>query len=358
MIGIIYCGDISRAPFLDKYIKILNKYKSDYKVIFWNRSGITKYYGDEYIAYEKTSDVYGNKLKKIFPFIGFSRFVRDVIKKGGFSRLIILTTFSGLIIFPILIGKYNNKFIFDFRDLTYERIFFFRIMVRKISEAAFFTCVSSPEFRDFVEPKIVLSHNFRYDDINDTISLGEDRTEKKQRLLHIGISRGIDYNKRLIDLFGGDKRFEVTIAGAGNDSSDVIMAAKKFDNIHIVGEYDYKQKEQYITKCDAMLYYYPCSFNNNRALANKYYDGLIYKKPLVGNRKTYSGQRIENKKVGISVDIDNEDTPDLIYQYLVNMDYDVYMQNAEREMRDILEDDKKYMHMIENFVILDDGKRR
>ena len=37
MVGIIYCSDLNRAPFIQKYIDIMNKCDCEYRIILWDR---------------------------------------------------------------------------------------------------------------------------------------------------------------------------------------------------------------------------------------------------------------------------------------------------------------------------------
>lgn len=352
MVGIIYCSDLNRAPFIQKYIDIMNKCDCEYRIILWDRSGTRNEYPASCIVYDKVSDLYDKKCKKLLPFIGFSRFVRNVINNYKFRKLIVLTTFSAIVILPLLYSKYKNRFIFDFRDLSYERLFAFRCLVKGIAKKSYFTCVSSPQFKVFVGSNTVISHNFKYSDLKNT-KKEEFNVHEQINLLHIGISRGDEYNKKIIDVFGGDDRFTVTIAGSGNNTENVLNAAQHHSNIHVFGHYDNSQKSSFIERCDALLYYYPCSFNNNTALANKYYDGLIYTKPLIGNENTYSGRRIVKKGIGFSINIEKEDVSTEIYNYLTNLNYKEYYSCVKSELDLILSEDKEYLKKIEEFLRVD-----
>jgi len=99
-----------------------------------------------------------------------------------------------------------------------------------------------------------------------------------------------------------------------------------------------------------LLYYYPCSFNNNRALANKYYDGMIFKKPLIGNKNTYSGKRIMKAGLGISVDIDNNDVTNQIYKNMNRIRIDEYEKLVQKELDKVIKEDQKYVKAIDSFV--------
>jgi len=195
----------------------------------------------------------------------------------------------------------------------------------------------------------VMAHNFRYSDMDKKIEKMEINRDVIN-LLHIGITRGESYNKKLADIFGNDKRFEVNIVGSGNDTETFKDYTKNLSNVNVVGTYNNEEKNKYISNATMLLYYYPCDFNCNRALANKYYDGIIYKKPLIGNINTYSGKRLSDKGLGISLDIDDENFADKLYEYISNLNSSEYINSANSEMKNILEEDSVYLDKIAVFL--------
>ncbi len=350
MVGIVYCNELNMCPYIDKYIEALERNNEDYKVILWNRSGDGKTYPSNYIVYRKKSELYISKWKKIGAFMGYYEFLHREITGNSFDKLIMLTSLPTILCYGILKRKYKNKYIYDFRDMSFERIPLYRKMVEDLIKNSYFTSLSSPGYKTVIKGKTIPSHNFRYSDLENEVKEVKP-IRSKIVLLHIGIARGEEYNRRLVDIFGNDQRFEIYIVGTGNDTSKFVEYASQFDNIHVKGTYNNTMKMNYIQRCDALLYYYPCNFNNNRALANKYYDGLIYKKPLIGNINTYSGKRIIKKGLGISVDINDSGIADRIFDYLSNLEPDSFISKANNELELVVNEDKEYTKSIEKFVI-------
>lgn len=350
MIGIIFSNNLNTCPYIDKYLDTFTRLGIDFEVILWNRESIDVNYPSNYKVYNLPSDIYGAKWKKVKGFYGFRKFVHKQIRESKYDKLIFLTTFTALLCFKMTQSKYSKKYIFDFRDLGFEQNRLYRKMVKKIIDHSYFTCMSSPGFAPVFKLKnYVMAHNFRYKDL----LLQTDSVKKKSSklmLLHIGITRGEEYNKRLADVFGGDERFCVYIIGSGNDTPTLKEYVKKYDNIVVQGRYDNKQKAELISKADMLLYYYPCDFNCNRALANKYYDGLIYKKPLIGNINTYSGKRLENRGLGISVDFETNTVADTIYTYYNNLDQELFLKNVKKELNTVIKEDNLYIRKIEEFA--------
>lgn len=349
MVGIVFCNELNMCPYLDKYIDVLEKKGKDYRILLWDRTGGTREYGEHYIVYRRKSELYIPKIRKISAFAGFRLFLDKELRRNSFDKLIILTTLPAVLIYPLLTNRYRKRYIFDFRDMSYEWIPAYRNIVEKLIEYSSFTCMSSPGYQTVLSGNIVQCHNFKYSDLElERVEIKP--FENQIRLLHIGSTRGEEYNKRLADVFGNDDRFFVSIVGVGNDTQTFKDYIKKFNNIIVSGKYWNSEKIRYIDDCDVMLYYYPCTFNNNLALANKYYDGLIFKKPLIGNADTYSGKLIEKNELGLSIRINEEGIADRVFQYLCEMDRDRYLNNASSELRRVITEDLNYVKKIEEFI--------
>jgi hypothetical protein len=349
-IGIIFSNELNVCPYVEKYTRILEEENVEYDYILWNRSDIKKNYPKNYLVYSEHSELYVKKYKKIGAFVRYAKYLNKLIQNNSYDKLIVLTSITAIMSFKFLIKKYKNKYIFDFRDLSFEQNYFFRYMLKKIIYNSYFTCISSPGFKEVLpENNYVIAHNFQYKHLNNN-NLDYHKKNPVIKLLHIGITRGETYNKRLVDIFGNDNRFVVNIVGNGNDTESFKEYIKNFNNINVQGTYNNDDKEKYISEADMLLYYYPCGFNNNRALANKYYDGIIFKKPLVGNINTYSGRRIVSKNLGISLDLDDKQFANKLYNYYFDLNYDTYYNCAKKELDNVVEEDILYLEKIREFL--------
>ena len=354
MVGIIFSNDTNTCPFLDKYIKVLNNIGQEYEVILWNREGNNTVYPPNYLVCNVKSDVYVPIRKKIIGFLKFKQFLIKTIKDRDYDKLIFLTTFPAIFCYKLTKKQYKNKYIFDFRDLSYERYGFFRKRVKKIIKNSAFTCLSSPGFAEVLGlDNYVMAHNFRYKDLDQAnkCDIGIKKAEGKIKILHIGITRGEEFNKRIADIFGNDERFEVNIVGSGNDTASFVQYIKDIPNVFVKGTYNNEEKAKFIDEADMLLYYYPCDFNCDRALANKYYDCLIYKKPLIGNADTYSGQRLRQKGLGISLKLDCDNFANEVFDFYASIKIDDFKEAINTEIQAVLNDDVKYLKAIEDFLI-------
>ena len=350
MIGIIFCNTLNMCPYADKYIDACKKINAPYEVIIWDRSGKNLEYPNNYKVFREKSDIYTSKWNKLGAFLRFRRFLKKTLKYNNYEKLIMLATLPAVLCYPELKKRYRGKYIFDFRDMSFEQYGFYNRLVGRICDYASFTCISSPGFADILKQEnYVVANNFRYADIKNTAEHMKP-VSFPIKLLNIGVSRGESFNRALADTFGNDPRFSVYIVGMGNDTPFFLEYAAQYSNIHVVGTYNNEEKQKYIQDADMLLYYYPCSFNCNAALANKYYDGLIYKKPLIGNINTYSGNRVLQKQIGISLDLSDSTFADQVYAYMQTLNVDEFLGAAQRELDQVLAEDSHYLDQIDRFL--------
>jgi hypothetical protein len=357
MIGIIYMGHIKRCPFLTKYVNMLDEKNEVYDIIYWDRTSDAQMTNNTYnarktYAFNLQSKEQRHPYKKVFDFIMFSKYVRKIIHQNGYNKLIILTTMTGVFLFDVLLREYKNKYIFDYRDASYENNLLFRKVLEKIIDASYFTCISSEGFKSIlpIGREYVMAHNMNFSTKTPKTHSNCYNYRLPIKVSFIGGIRGIKYMKSLIDAFANDERFEFFIHGGGENFNEIVNYSKNFKNVLCTGEYEESQKKEFIKQADILCYNYPESFNNNVALANKYYDGLIFKKPLLGNIKTFSGRLIEKNEVGISLDMESPDFKDKLLNYLKNLDYDEFYNRTEQLLGLIDEEEIYYLEKIGSFI--------
>lgn len=354
MIGIILLDAAELTPYLKKYTDVFHANGIKYDLIHWKRENETEYIGDNIFTYTGEFNRYSGMLSKIKPFLGFRRFALKVIKQKKYDKLIILTTQTAFVLGPELIGKYKGKFLFDYRDTSYENLKPYSMYINKIIECSKFTCISSPGFKEYLTPKkdYVTVHNFT----NDFLMSRRNEIHKKnpdEKIIigYIGLLREIEYHKKLIDLFGNDSRFEFRIHGGGEGLDELREYCSKYDNAKVYGVYKETDKMKIMQDFDIICYNYPYSFVNYPALANKFYDGLVLKIPMFANAATFSGQLIAKNKLGISLDENCTDAADKIYEYYRSFDEKEFIDSCNIYLDRVIDEDKHFYEIIKDFAL-------
>ncbi len=351
MIGIICIGQIELSPFVKKYTSVMDEENISYEIVHWNRSGVKRENDDVNHTFSLPLDRYKSLLKKLVPFVKFRGFVKRIVREKKYDKLIVLTTQTAVMI-PDVLHKYRGRYFFDYRDASYEYIKPYSAFINRIVLNSAYTAVSSPGFRELLTDKkeLILSHNFQIENYAKRVQNCEKRSGGPIVMGYIGHLREYEYLKRFADAFGEDKRFEFHIHGSGDCVEDLREYVKKYDNVKVFGAYDEKDKMDIIDTFDMICYNYPKSFVNYPAVANKFYDGLIRKKPMFGNLDTFSGRLVSENGLGISLHETEGDFTDKIYDYYREFDENVFAANCEGFLEKVIADDRTYMEKIREFV--------
>ncbi|MBO4897874.1 MAG: hypothetical protein J5590_06225 [Clostridia bacterium] len=352
MVGIIIVGEIALSPFAKKYINVLNERGVPYEIVQWSRNGTCEKDGENYRTYFEDVKRYSSLFSKVTPYKNFRRFVKKTLKEQKYQKLIVLTTQTAIILYDVL-KKYKNKYFFDYRDTSYEYIKPYSHFINKIILNSYATCISSPGFKKYLTDKkeLIVAHNFQdkyYE--NRVLKCAKRREDGKVLIGYIGYLREFEYLKKLVGIFGSDKRFIFELHGGGDCVEDLKSCAEKYENVKVCGEYKEEDKMDIVNSFDMICYNYPVSFVNYPAVANKFYDGMICKKPMFGNSRTFSGELIEKYGLGISLDEEDTGIAEKVYNYYESFDREDFEKNCEDFLASVIEDDKKYINKINEFL--------
>lgn len=351
MIGLI-CVEEGRAPFIQKYITLLKKKSIDYEIIIWNRNGSKKTDIENAVIFSDKSNRTSSIYEKFPHFLRFRRFVIKRIKKQKYEKIIFLTTLSAFFLPLSLFKQYKDKFILDYRDSSYEYLSFFKRKLSRIVNYSDFTCISSRGFLEILPKsnKYIITHNYKERDIqNEIFDYQKKSGDEILTISYIGVLREYEYMTNLIMQFANDSRFLLNIHGAGEILDDLRNFSKNYDNISITGSYVESEKESLILNSDILCYNYPPSYINNCALANKFYDGLIYKKIMFGNIDTFSGKLIKNNYLGISLSDVEEEKNNKIFEFYHTLNSDLFIKNSHNFLVKAIEEEKYCINKINNF---------
>ncbi|CCV65104.1 Putative sugar transferase, fragment [Paracholeplasma brassicae] len=117
----------------------------------------------------------------------------------------------------------------------------------------------------------------------------------------------------------------------------------------MTGKYDNEQKEKLIISSDIINSYYPGKDPvNHYALSNKFYDAIIYKKPLWANPDVYLGQIALENGIGLNVRL-SDNLAEELYTAYMGIDKMKFEANCDSLLKFILEDERYFYLKIKDF---------
>lgn len=348
---IVAFHNLHLMQFLYKYTSILDSENIEYDILYWDRDVDDKIpkrkcLGNT-IAFRYKMNTYQPKYKKIMGFIHCVLFFRRKILEGNYDKLIFLTTQA---IFPLyLLSKKifkNKKYIYDYRDITYEKIPICKNIIKKMINNSEFTAISSYGFKEVLgeSDKFLISHN--------TIGLDYTTLDKKPsdklRIVYWGIVRQLEFNKKLCDTLGSNNDTELTYHGEGvTDLLKDYCNEKGYNQIKFTGRYTVDEIESFAENTDILVNLY----NNNKiqklATTVKLYDGIRYGLPMLVTKDSYMDTLMKDNPYVLAIDLETVKVEDIVSWYL-KLDKDKYPYSRELEI--IKKDDEVFKERLLDFI--------
>lgn len=340
------------TPYASYYIDVIESKKIAYDILYWNRNETKKndIIGNE-IYFNVEAKTGGKKYKKIVRMIRYAQFIRRALKKKNYTKVVVLTTRPGIFLFDRLIRKFKNKYILDIRDYTNEQQFFYAWIEKKLITHSFRTVISSDGFRTFLPQEVDYLNVHNISNQNDWVSFAEDMNHKASIL--IGFVGNVRYEKEntlLIKKLSRDERF---VAGYwGRVTNDFKLNNKtSFDNAVFFGPFINEEKSDIYKKIDIInALYGKDSLEVTTAIPNRFYDALIFKKPIIASKGTYLGEMVQRSGIGLVVDIEKEDIVAPLLDYIAHFDPALFVDRCTRIYEACLKDQATFLANIEDFL--------
>lgn len=353
MIALVFCGDLKYCPYINRYIERLENANVDYKVYFWNRSKFEMSLSDRYVYYNQASDLASGKLQKLFDFVRFRRWLIPQLKNNNHEKIVALSTLTGVFLGNFLYKK-KGRYIFDVRDYSYEHIKLFYLIEKKVIENSAFTAISSTGFKAFLpEHEYVIAHNFNRNDIIDGAKF--DKIKGKINFVWNGVVRYFEFQRYYLDALKNDSRFNIVFHGDGPELKlyKDYCVENGFTNVTFTGAYNNADKALLLKDAHILnnCYGYTQNAGNKLkyAVSNRFYDGVIYHIPQLVEPEGFKPDWASASGVGVSFP-PNEEFAEKLYDYYQNIDCDSFDKACSSELERIIEDDNKYIEMIDRFI--------
>lgn len=336
---------IKYMPYINFYLSNISS-NNKISILYWNRDLKSETLDPKYNYYEfkefQKDDV--KKISKIKNFIKYRKFAMTVLKKENWDLIIVMHSIPAVLISKYLIKNYKEKYIFDYRDFTYESFIPFKNIVGKLVKNSKCTFVSSDKYKKYLPSiydfKTFISHNILISELDNEIMHQKKKDKSILSISFWGFIREKRLNIRLIDLISKDNRFELHYYGR---EQEIALSLKKYvkdnniNNVFFHGEYSPNDRFEMAKKTDLIHNIY-CSKNSLMSMGNKYYDGILFKIPQICFTGSNMGTKVTNNKIGIEFNPYNESNLDTIYYYYKKLNDDEFSMNCHTELERIKED--------------------
>jgi len=351
-IALILPGSLWYAPYVRNYTRVLDQQQVEYAIISWNREGDDKPEGFQY-------NVHCDNLHSSASFSayrGYIRFVKHTIKEQGFTRIIVFGPQMACLLSTYLLLHFRNRYIIDYRDLSIEQRGGFKQLFAVMLKYSYANVISSPGFKRCL-PKhdYLLSHNFDVHEVHkalETVSL-EDTFNMKDGIdiLTIGAIRDYSSNIQVTKAIANQDGFTLRFVGRGGGAKELMEAYCRdvhATNISFVGRYDKPEEAEFVKSTTFMNIFYPRAVTHDTALSNRFYNSLIYRKPMIVTKDTIQGDYAEKYNVGVALKDCSNLTSEL--KKFLQQDYKTYSMRCDSLLKEFLNDQHEFEEALIKFI--------
>lgn len=329
-------------PYINFCVSNLDLSKHDVHIVYWNKD-----LQEEEIPY-KNITLHELRLKhdddmpkplKLLNFFKYRKYVLSLLKKTDFDLIVIYYVLPAFLIFDKLHSKYKDKYIIDYRDITFERFNFYKKAVHRVISGAKATFISSDAFREFLPDtgKIYTTHNIALDTLNHS-----QYFYKKTNLpLHVstwGFFRDTFVNRAFTNSICNDYRFTMNFHGNKRSAGKLLeehCAEIEAKNIFFTGSFSPNDRYDFSKETD-LLYN---MFDNDKtqyALGNRFYDGIIFSIPQLCTKDSFMGDMVVKYGIGKAFDPKSPNLADEIYEYYKSIEPTEFNNNCKIALEKIM----------------------
>lgn len=347
-IALITPNNIWFSPYVKIYTRKFDELNVEYDIISWNREGRLEE-GIQYNHQLKSR----NPIVLLWAYMKFASFVRKTVRKNNYDKLIVFTPQSAIFLAGFLKRKYKDKYIFDYRDLSLEQKAIFKKPFLTVLQNSAANVISSPGFKQYLPQgfNYIISHNFDINVVKEAITRnGTPLGTNGISVLTIGAIRK-DMNPEVIDALGNKDGVNLSFVGKGPASKELedYVNLKGYKNIEFTGFYQKAEEPQIIAKCNFINIFYPQIPSHQTAVSNRFYNSLIYKRPMIVTKDSTQGDYAEKYNIGLAI-TDCHDLDIKLKSYLESLDYPSYCKRCNELLHELLKDYDEWKKIIVTFV--------
>lgn len=351
-VALILPGSLWYAPYVRIYTRILDAEKVGYSIISWNREGDDKPEGFQYDV--RCNNGHGSA--GFLAYRGYIKYIKRTIRENGFNRIIVFGPQMACLLSVYLLLHFRKRYMIDYRDLSIEQKTGFKQLFALMLKFSCANVISSPGFKRCLPKRdYYLSHNFDENAVRNALENKSCEasfyTENGIDVLTIGAIRDYSSNIEVTKALANQEGFTLRFVGRGQGTVEKLQAycdEVKATNVSFVGAYDKSEEARYVKTCTFMNIFYPRIITHDTALSNRFYNSLIYHKPMIVTKDTIQGDYAEKYNVGVAVSDCSNLTNDL--KAFLQQDYRDYCNRCDALLHEFMNDQAKFVKTVISFV--------
>lgn len=345
---------LSVAPYVKRYMKVLEGNGINYDVIYKDSVGqMQEDNSNCYVYYFKPVK---SPLGKVLRFDAYRRFIKKILKKNKYSKIVVFTAESAILAYQILKSiSDKTEYIIDLRDYSvFLDIPFLKSIFWKALYGAEFVVLSSHGFKKWLpeDVRYYIMHNMPIFSVPVKNTLPNFESS-----VCIGYLGGIGYlesNIAIAQDIRNSSKFSLLYAGTYPNGYNIRTYCEEngIENVVFYGKYDEAEKRTIYKKVDLInAVYANDSLTVTTALPNKLYDSAFYKIPIMVCSGTYLAETVRKYGLGFDIDPKKDNIKQKIEEYVRFFDEKKFILGCERLIKDSSRELSEAEGAIVNFLM-------
>lgn len=328
-------------PYVDNYINVIHE-QSDVYTICWDRFNNEKPQAKKFIFKDKKV----GHSRRVLDYVSYKKFIQNIIKQNKFDKIIV---FGIQLMFFLqnILKKYTNNYVIDIRD--YHKLIKF-LNINKVVENSYFTVISSEGYKEWLpnSNKYVINHNLYQSNIYPI----NDFTLNKICIGYVGSITHYEENIKLIDALKNNPNYNLTYNGLGvyNEQLTDYIFTNNIHNVEVNGVYQKNEEKEIYQKIDFVNILLDHNhLNNKTCMANRFYNAIVFGKPIVIYKDSFMANLVEHYKLGVVIKSSETILMD-IEAYINKFSVAKYEQGRHEVYKKIIEDNYEFDVKLRDFI--------
>lgn len=337
------------TPYLNTYLEILKSKKMDYHVIYWDKNENEELNNPKYTRFSYRKGKY-RLFDKINGYRNFKNTIERILTSQRFDYVICLQSVVAVLINNTLVNYYKKKYIVDIRDYSFEWCWLYRYIEKCLIDNSLLNIISSPGYKNFLP----LGEYYVLHNIPNDISIYKSQSRKcKDKIVisYIGLVRFMEQNKKIINFFANDNRFELRFIGTNAMMLEQYCKENGISNVALSDTFSPDKISDIYNETDIVMNLY----GNNTplldyAISNKLYFSAIFRKPILVCKDTCMEALSVGYGFGYSMKLEDFRERDNLYKYIKNLNVDSFNVNCSKFLNDVCKEHRVSIEKIKEVL--------
>lgn len=336
---ILSAVNIRHMTMISLYTERLKRDNIEYDIIYMDKYGEKEEFSaNKKFVFTNLINQKRNRVIKTLKYFKFRPYATAILEENQYDFIIVWNDIAIIMFGDYLSKKWPGRYCLNIRDIMVGKNLLVDNQYKRAIKNSAYTTISSDAFKKYLpDHDYVFVHSLNEKQMSK-ISPRKSFQSKNVpiRITFIGYIRYMAINKRLMDIFKNDSRFQLNFFGTRVEELEKYALDHNMKNVDFYGTFPVKDTYKFIEKTDLVNNLYGNETKNLRtALSNKLYQGIYNRTPILVYPKTYMAKIIKKYQIGYVVSQFDEDLPDQIFNWYHALSFQEFNKNCEKIMCEI-----------------------